>query len=199
MENFISSGSYQQLNKAPDSAARDHKRTAEKADAPSAPSKLSGAVQVAAKKPSDEKSVPSSSPLDRLKAWIQKPSKKELEARALATQITRMSEPFRAFVREACPALSEQNIAEALNIIAQIEPLPEDATDAQVAALVNEFLPSREEWSRDGRTTAARADHLMRVIRECRAVYLANELYRQFGIGTSGETTARALWSQVRD
>jgi hypothetical protein len=76
-------------------------------------------------------------------------------------------------------------------------PVPKDATAAQVATHVNEFLPTHEVWSQDGRTPVQRAEYLMTVIRHA---YGSDALYDSLGVGhNSLPTTARALWSRVRD
>lgn len=200
MDRVTSKPPYQPLNDAPDGTAKDTKATGEKTDARSVPSKLKGAVQVPAKT-LDEKSAPSSTPSKLLQAWAQEPTQKKLEKdMALAIRISRISGPFGAFVQAACPSLSKKDYAEAVDLIAQMAPVPEDATAAQVATHVNEFLPTHEVWSQDGRTPVQRAEHLMKVIRQCKAAYVSDAVYESVGVGHNPlPTTARALWSQVRD
>lgn len=197
MEDFTSGLRFR--GKTRDSAATDTKDAAKKTDSSSAPSKFQSAVQVPAKT-LDGKSAASSTPLSRLMAWIQAPSNEELEARALAAQITRVSIPFRAFVREACPTLSEANITEAVNLIAQIAPPPDGASDEAVAAHVNEFLPLHEVWSNDGRTPAQRAQYLMEVLERCKQRVFTDQLLDTFSSGSaSPPPTAREMWGKVSD
>lgn len=173
MDRVTSKAPYQPLHDAPDGAAKDTKATGEKTDARSVPSKLKGAVQVPAR-PLDEKSAPST-PSKLLQEWAQMPKKKQLqEEMALAIQINRISGPFGAFVQAACPSLSMKDYADAVDLIAQMAPVPEDATDAQVATHVNKFLPPHEIWSKDGHTPVQRAEHLIKVIQQCKAAHMTN-------------------------
>jgi hypothetical protein len=200
MERATSNTPYQPLSDAPDSAAADTKSTGKKREQASVGSPYKSVVQVAAK-PLDQKAAPSSAPSKLVLAWAQVPTKKTLEKEmALATQISRISGPFGAFVQAACPSLSKENFAKAVNAIAQIAPLRKDASDQEVATYVKEFLPPQDVWSNDGLKPEKRADHLMKVIGECMKVSAANDLYDSFSIGGDRHaTTARALWGKILD
>jgi hypothetical protein len=119
---------------------------------------------------------------------------------ALAMQISRISAPFGAFVQAACPSLEKEKYAEAVNLIAQIAPPPDGASDEAVAAHVNEFLPLHEVWSNDRRTPAQRAQYLMEVLESCKQRVIADQFYDTFSIGgASPPPTARSMWEKFSD